>query len=190
MHNAYSMTSVLITYFVHGTTTDNEQGRATGWRSGELSELGKRQSMRLRDLTADRRFDVVFCSDLKRAVNTAKLAFEGRFPIVRDKRLRECNYGEMTGESSERVEMVQFDRISVPFPRGESYKDVERRMREFLDELLRNYEGKYVAIVSHKAPQLALDVIIAGKSWGQAMHDDWRRTGAWKPGWDYKFVGR
>ena len=32
--------SVNITYFVHGTTTDNEKGLATGWEQGELSALG------------------------------------------------------------------------------------------------------------------------------------------------------
>ena len=35
---------VKITYFVHGTTTDNEQGLATGWAPGELSELGRQQA--------------------------------------------------------------------------------------------------------------------------------------------------
>ncbi|MBS3140402.1 hypothetical protein J4479_05360 [Candidatus Woesearchaeota archaeon] len=29
-----------ITYFVHGTTTDNEQDLATGWLPGELSGCG------------------------------------------------------------------------------------------------------------------------------------------------------
>jgi len=29
-----------ITYFVHGTTTDNEAGKATGWLPGELSAVG------------------------------------------------------------------------------------------------------------------------------------------------------
>lgn len=44
---------VKITYFVHGTTTDNERDLATGWRGGELSELGVRQSEDLGRLTAD-----------------------------------------------------------------------------------------------------------------------------------------
>ena len=35
---------IKITYFVHGTTTDNEQDLATGHAPGELSELGKQQA--------------------------------------------------------------------------------------------------------------------------------------------------
>ena len=36
--------AVKITYFVHVTTTDNEQDLATGWLPGELSELGVKQA--------------------------------------------------------------------------------------------------------------------------------------------------
>ncbi len=44
--------AVKITYFVHGTTTDNETHRSTGWNPGELSELGIKQSKELKDQTA------------------------------------------------------------------------------------------------------------------------------------------
>lgn len=32
---------IKITYFVHGTTTDNEKHIVTGWAQGKLSKLGK-----------------------------------------------------------------------------------------------------------------------------------------------------
>ncbi len=32
--------SVKVIYFVHGTTTDNQEHKATGWIPGELSEKG------------------------------------------------------------------------------------------------------------------------------------------------------
>ena len=69
--------SVKITYFVHGTTTDNEKEISSGWHDVELSELGIRQSKELTEKVKDKKFDVVFCSDLKRAVDSAKLSFEG-----------------------------------------------------------------------------------------------------------------
>jgi broad specificity phosphatase PhoE len=152
-----------ITYFVHGTTTDNENGISTGWNHGELSELGKKQSLKLKETIKDRKFDVIFCSDLKRAVETANLVFDN-MPIIQDKGLRECNYGDLNGASSEKVESMIFDCIDKPFPNGESYMDVEKRIRDFLNYLLDKYPGKTIAIVSHKAPQLALDVIIKGKT--------------------------
>ncbi len=154
--------SVDITYFVHGTTVDNENEIASGWSDTELSELGKRQSIKLKGLIKGKKFDVVFCSDLKRAVDSAKLTFGNRFPIIQDERLRECYYGDLTRSDSNKVDSVILEHITKPFPNGESYNDVEKRIRSFLKDLLKNYYGKNVAIVAHRAPQLALDVILKG----------------------------
>ena len=71
------------------------------------------------------------------------------------------------------------------FPKGESYEDVKARIQGFLNFLKKEYDGKRVAIVAHKAPQLALEVILKGKTWEQAFADDWRKKKAWQPGWDF-----
>jgi len=179
--------SVKITYFVHGTTIDNEQHISSGWKDVELSELGVKQSVDLRKQTEHQNFDVVFCSDLKRAHNSAKLAWEGVYSIIPDARLRECNYGKLNGTSSNIVEPMQEEEcITKPFPDGESYEDVKIRVADFLNFLKSNYDGKSVAIVAHKAPQLSLDVLLKGKTWQQALAEDWRKTKAWQPGWDYE----
>jgi broad specificity phosphatase PhoE len=133
-----------ITYFVHCTTTDNQAHLATGWLPGELSEAGREQAKKLGEQAADKHFDIVFCSDLRRAVDTANLGF------------------------------------------GENYKDVEKRMAEFLTYLKQNYNGKRAAIVAHQAPQLALDVLLKGKIWQQAIDEDWCKTKDWRPGWEYR----
>jgi len=178
--------SVKITYFVHGTTTDNEKEISSGWSDPELSELGVKQSLELKNQIKEK-FDVVFCSDLKRAVDSANLAFKGLAPIVIDKRLRECNYGKLNGGLSSIVEpMCEKECISNRFPDGESYEDVKARIADFLQFLKINYDGKNVAIVAHKAPQLALDVLLKGKTWEEATAEDWRKTKAWKPGWKYR----
>ena len=178
--------SVNITYFAHNTTVDNEKKVASGWADAELSELGKKQSIELKELVKDKKFDVVFCSDLKRSVDTAKLIFDNA-KIIQDKRLREVNYGDLTRAPSEKIDSVILEHISKPFPNGESYKDVEKRIKSFLEDL-KNYAGKNVAIVGHRAPQLALDVLIKGKTWEQAVKEDWRskKPKEWKPGWKYK----
>lgn len=179
--------SVHITYFVHGTTTDNEQHISSGWKDVELSELGRKQSIELKEQTKGKKFDVVFCSDLKRAHDSAKLAWEGVYEIIPDARLRECNYGKLNGASSDIVEPTQEDEaITKPFPEGESYEDVKDRIADFLTFLKQNYDGKRVAIVAHKAPQLSLDVLLKGKTWKQALADDWRKTKEWRPGWEYE----
>ncbi len=179
--------SVKITYFVHGTTTDNEQHISSGWKDVELSQLGIQQFKDLAEKTKGKKFDVVFCSDLKRAHNSAKLAWEGIYPIIPDARLRECNYGDLNGCSSDIVEPMQEDEcIEKPFPNGESYMDVKKRISDFLEFIKQNYEGKSVAIVAHKAPQLSLDVLLKDKTWKQALAEDWRKTRSWKPGWEYE----
>lgn len=133
------------------------------------------------------RFDVVFCSDLKRAHESAKLAWEGVYEIIPDARLRECNYGTLNGASSDIVEPMQEDEaLTNPFPEGESYEDVKARVADFLAFLKQNYDGKHIAIVAHKAPQLSLDVLLEDKTWKQALAEDWRKMKAWRPGWEYE----
>ena len=177
--------AVKITYFVHGTTTDNEKDVSSGWFDVGLSDLGVKQSVDLKDQTEDKKFDVVFCSDLKRAIDSAKLTFEGIVPIVSDKRLRECNYGKYNAQDSAIVEPMQENCITERFLNGESYEDVKNRIANFLEFLKQNYDGKSVAIVAHKAPQLALDVLLKEKTWEQAFSEDWRKRKAWQPGWEY-----
>lgn len=177
--------AVKITYFVHGTTTDNEKEISSGWHDVGLSDLGVKQSIDLKDQIKDKIFEVVFCSDLKRAVDSAKLTFEGTVPIIPDKRLRECNYGRYNAQPSVIVEPMQENCITEKFPEGESYEDVKARIADFLEFLKQNYNGKSVAIVAHKAPQLALDVLLKNKTWEQAFVEDWRKRKAWQPGWEY-----
>lgn len=178
--------AIKITYFVHGTTTDNEQHVSSGWKDVELSPLGVQQSKDLQSLTEDKFFDVVFCSDLKRASDSAKITWGEKYEIITDARLRECNYGDLNGASSDIVEPLQeAECIEKPFPNGESYEDVKLRIADFVMFLRREYDGKHIAIVGHKAPQLALEVLLEGKTWEEALAEDWRKKKAWQPGWDF-----
>ena len=150
-----------------------------------LSKLGIKQSVELKSQIKGRKFDVVFCSDLKRAYDSAKLIWGESVKILQDKRLRECNYGDFNGKTSYIVEPLQEANIIKKFPNGESYEDVKERINEFLDFLKKNYADQEIAIVGHKAPQLALDVLIRNKTWKQAFREDWRKKKAWQPGWEY-----
>lgn len=176
--------SVKITYFVHGTTTDNEQHISSGWKDVDLSDLGIEQSKELPSKNTDQ-FDAVFCSDLVRAVHSTELSFKNKFPIIIDARLRECNYGDFNGKLSEIVEPMQEENIEKRFPNGESYEDVKARIESFLEDIKTKYDGKHIAIVAHKAPQLTLEVILNNKTWQEAFASDWRKVGKWQPGWEY-----
>ena len=67
--------AVKITYFVHGTTYDNLEHRATGWLPGELSPKGIEQAKALKEKIDIEKFDIVFCSDLQRAIDSAGYIF-------------------------------------------------------------------------------------------------------------------
>ena len=173
--------SVEIIYFVHGTTTDNAQSKCSGWKQAELNELGIQQSIEL-GKNYSFKFDALFTSDLIRAIDSANLSWPD-LDKIQDKRLRECNYGKYDGEDKKLV--VYEEHIEEPFPDGESLKDVEKRIRSFVDFLKENYDGKTVGIVAHRSPQLALEVITKGIAWEEAIEKDWRKQKAWQPGWKY-----
>ena len=175
--------AVKVIYFVHGTTTDNKEHKSTGWIPGELTEKGIQQSIDLKDQINLDEIDLVISSDLKRAIDSADYTFKGLKEIYHDSRIRECNYGDLNGKDSSLV--VYEDHITNPFPNGESLKDVENRVRDFCEYLKENYDGKKVAIVAHKAPQFAFEVITEGITWEEAIEKDWRKTKSWQPGWEY-----
>ena len=176
--------AVKVIYFVQGTTTDNAEHKSTGWIPGELTEKGIQQSIDLKNQINLEEIDLVISSDLKRAIDSADYTFKGLKEIYHDSRIRECNYGDLNGEDTSLV--VYEDHITEPFPNGESLKDVENRVRDFCDYLLENFDGKTVAIVAHKAPQLALEVITKNITWEEAIDNDWRKSKAWQPGWIYE----
>lgn len=172
-----------ITYYVHGATLDNENKIATGWDQVSLSLKGIEQTREAALQVDSNIFDAIFTSDLVRAIESAQLLFmERKNEIKVDYRLRECNYGALT--KTKNKDLIYNKHIEVPFHSGESLRDVEIRIRSFLKELKFD-KYKKIAIVSHRAPQLALDVITTGISWEEAIKNDWRVCGCWKPGWHY-----
>ncbi|MDD5357493.1 MAG: histidine phosphatase family protein, partial [Candidatus Pacebacteria bacterium] len=138
------------------------------------SELGERY--------ASAYFDTIFCSDLERSYKTAEIAFRGRnFPIIKDPRLRECDYGDMEGVSREIIKQERVRRIKTAFPNGESYEDTSHRMKEFLRDLSKNYEGKKVMIIGHRATQYGLEHWINRIPLEEVVTAPWK----WQPGWTY-----
>lgn len=171
-----------IRYFVHGSTPENEAGVRAGWADPSLSDKGLAQAQRLADRVASIDVEAVFSSDLVRARQTASIAF-AKYPRFEDSRLREMNYGNLNGCPGEMFVRDEARSIDVPFEQGECCLDVEARVRAFLLEMTSRYER--IAIVSHRFPQLALEVVCKGLSWEAALAGDWRSTGQWQPGWDY-----
>jgi len=176
--------SISLNYFVHGTTLDNEKKIAAGWNDVALSTLGIEHTKEASVETRKLHFDAIICSDLYRAVQTANILFDlDKLPIIYDKRLRECNYGTLNGAKVNVV--IYSDHIDSAFESGESLIDVETRITSFIYDINKKYMNKKIAIVGHRAPQLAFEVCLNNKSWEEAIKTDWRVVGKWQLGWEY-----
>jgi broad specificity phosphatase PhoE len=165
-------------YETHSTTTDNEAGLATGWLPGELSERGREQAVELGERRAH--VDAVFSSDLGRALETVAIAFGDKdVPVFYDWRLRECDYGALNGAPVAELEVEKH--IDVPFPGGESYRDVVVRVESFVDDVRKRWDGKRIVVVSHAAPRWALQYLIDGTPLEELVGAPFD----WQPGWTF-----
>ncbi|MFA6432305.1 MAG: histidine phosphatase family protein [Candidatus Paceibacterota bacterium] len=191
--------SLTLIFEAHGTTSDNEAHLSSGWYDVALSPKGEQQSREMGERYRDDHFDAIFCSDLQRAWRSAEIAFcknkvgklvtdndflkaECKFPIITDARLRECNYGDLTQKPSELVDAEKTKRISVPFPNGESYEETNARMKSFLEDLKRDYDGKRVMVIGHRATQYGIEAYVNGMTVEECLAKPFK----WEPGWVYK----
>jgi len=149
-----------IIFEAHGTTFDNEAHLASGHNDVALSPKGIQQSKEMGERYKNDHFDAIFCSDLQRSYKSAEIGFGNKWPIIKDARLRECNYGDFTQKSGDMVAREKPNRINKSFPNGESYTQTTARMKSFLGDLLKNYDGKRVMIIGHRATQWGLDNLI------------------------------
>jgi broad specificity phosphatase PhoE len=172
---------VNIVFESHATTYDNEAHKASGWNDIDLSPLGEEQAKELGMRRKSEHFDAIFCSDLQRSYKTAQIAFGDKFPIIQDARLRECNYGDLTQHPSDAVDAEKPKRIDTPFPNGESYQQTSARMKDFLQDLLQNYQGKRIMIIGHRATQYGLERLINKRPLEDVIPSFWQ----WQPGWEY-----
>lgn len=174
--------AIEIIYETHQTSTDNEAGIATGWLPGELSTLGRAQAVELGERRRRDHLAAVFTSDLRRAVESAEIAFAGSdIPIIQDARLRECNYGELNGAPVAQVAAERRHRVTPPFPGGQSYEDVVRATEAFLHDLAAEWDGRRVLLIAHSANLWALQVLLEGAS----LEDLVVAPFQWQPGWCY-----
>jgi broad specificity phosphatase PhoE len=172
--------SVEVVYETHATSEDNEAGIATGQLPGRLSAAGREQARALGERRRGDGIAVVFTSDLGRAIETAEIAFAGfALPLLRDARLRECDYGELNGRAEPLNDRAAH--IDVPYPGGESWRQAVERAAGFLDELRRERDGERVLVIDHSATRLALEVVANGRELEELVGAEL----TWQPGWEF-----
>lgn len=173
---------ISLVYETHSLTEDNETGNATGWLPGKLSAEGRALAAELGERRRNDGIDLVFSSDLARAAETAAIAFAGSgIPVLHDWRLRECNYGELNGAPVAQLHGLRQQHIDVPFPGGQSYREVIELTRYFISDLLHAFDGKRICAISHSANKWAFDVLLHGAK----IEDLVVAPFAWQEGWEY-----
>ncbi len=179
--------SIQIVFETHSISEDNENGIATGWLDGRLSERGR---ILASELGRRRRMDgirAVFTSDLGRAVETARIAFaNGNIPIHADWRLRECDYGKMNGHPSAEVHDNRLLYLDDPYPGGESWRQAVARVGHFLPDLHLRWENSRVLVIGHLATRYAFEHLINGIPLEDLLQADFR----WQQGWEYHLKDR
>jgi 2,3-bisphosphoglycerate-dependent phosphoglycerate mutase len=176
----FSRMTIRLVYETHSITEDNESGHATGWLPGRLSAAGRDAARVLGERRRD--VDVVVCSDLARAAETATTAFEGMsVPVLLDWRLRECDYGSLNGAPHAEVQpRAQF--LDTPHPGGgETWRAAVVRNLLVLPDLRLRWDGLRVLLIGHAATRFALRAHFDGSALDDIIDADF----AWQPGWEY-----
>jgi broad specificity phosphatase PhoE len=133
----------------HGETDWNQQRRIQGLTDIPLNDTGREQARATGRLLARRRWDAVFSSPLRRALETAEIIAEELglpAPATVDA-LVERNYGDAEGMNFLDIERKYPDRGSVPGQ--ESREEVVARVLPALHELAAAHPDQRLVVVSH-----------------------------------------
>lgn len=146
----------------HGETDWNVEGRLQGESDLPLNQNGQNMALKTGQALEKISFDLVITSPYTRAKQTADLILGNRkIPWLIDKRIREINWGEWDGKTTEDLKAIgkkeEFDLFyKAPFqfrgaPGGETIEQVCARGRIFLESLEKEpeYEKKTILVISH-----------------------------------------
>lgn len=137
-----------IRFYRHGETEWNKAGRLQGWLNSPLTEAGKKAAAAIVWEP-----DIVFCSDLLRAKETAKLMFPNTEMNI-SAALREIYLGDWQGRYIKDLQQDKGYRDYMQSPEKfeatsqEAFDEVTARMMQFYCELTKLPYTK-IAVVSH-----------------------------------------
>jgi broad specificity phosphatase PhoE len=175
--------TITVVFETHSISEDNERGIASGWNDCRLSARGRGLAVELGDRRRDDDLDAVFSSDLRRARETAELAFADQgTPRFLDWRLRECNYGNRNGEPSDLHARERSLHVDDPYPGGESWRQAVDRTKGLLDDLAVLRPGQRVLLIGHVATRWALDHHLNGIALETLVTESFD----WQQGWEYR----
>jgi probable phosphoglycerate mutase len=164
----------------HGQSGGNAEGRFGGHGPTALSNLGIEQAAKTARQLAKEGIDVIYSSDLHRAVQTAEpLAEMLKLEVQTSAELRERHVGVLEGltfdESKEQHPDDYFAlvnrNINHVISGGESYRHLLKRITEKLHEILRTHQNQRIAIFTHTGVICFMTLHLMG-----AIHRNTRQT--------------
>lgn len=153
----------------HGHTSLNRPGddeRLRSWLDVPLDDKGMEEVAKTADTLRKYAIDVIYCSDLRRARQTAEVVRRRvKAPVIATNELRPWNLGAFGGQRIK--DIIPFltllnQRPDLPAPSGESFYQFYGRYSHRLTELLSLADASdgYVLAVTHVRNLLAATVII------------------------------
>jgi 2,3-bisphosphoglycerate-dependent phosphoglycerate mutase len=147
-----------LTFIRHGETDWNLQQRFQGQIDVPLNATGREQAARLAARLAPSPADLLFSSDLLRALETAEpLAAAWALPAQPLPGLREQSFGVLEGLDLPTVQAEHGDlwarwlqhHADFALPGGESLREFHARVMDAVRELASAHSGRHLAIVTH-----------------------------------------
>lgn len=138
----------------HGQSIHNQQQTIAGQLDSELTSLGFDDARSVAAALGRRDFDIVYCSDLLRARQTADTimgALQFRCPVRYSRLIRELDYGSFTEKTVEETfKVLNYKRVpDQRYPEGESFNDLQLRVAQFLSQVLDDSAGQRILIAAH-----------------------------------------
>lgn len=157
----------------HGQTTANLAGTLQGQLETELDETGLRQARAVAAYLREERFDRIFSSDLKRAMDTAAVIGAAvACPVIPATFLREWDLGALQGMPLTQV-AEQYPEVQKAFhapladcavPNGESLREFRLRVGSGMEDLARRCAGEKLLLVTHAGVLRSIFQWITGES--------------------------
>ena len=144
----------------HGATTLSAEDRFAGSTDVALSDEGRHQAAQLGERLADDRISAVYCSPMRRTIETAAIiAAPHQLSAVIRPGLREIDHGHWEGLTRHDVEerfeeeyaRWEADPFTVAPDGGECGVDVMARALPVVRAIVEAHAGQNVLVVSHKA---------------------------------------
>lgn len=160
----------------HGQTDWNLEGRYQGQADIPLNEQGIQQAYNLCKKLDGVKFSAIFCSDLKRARQTAEIVGAHLDISVRiDPRFREINQGEWEGQLVNDIKKRYLEKAGshsqaagLRPPGGETVVEVAQRMVKGAQAICEQFDGQRVLLVSHGLAVATLICMAGGLSLDEA----------------------